>query len=197
MAEIKIEKKKSILPWIIMGLLLLAALLYFLFFRNDDDKVERVDDTTIVTDTDSVNARQNPSAVADYISFINADTASMGLNHIFTHDALVKLIDATDATANNQNFDIKADLDQARENAEKITSDPMDTQHANFIKSATAKITNALQNLQAAKFPDLASSSKSVQDASAAINNADLTLDQKQTVKNYFKEAGSLLQQMN
>lgn len=196
MAEIKIEKKKTIWPWILLGLLLLAGLFYFIFVRNDDETITNAENTTVVDNTDSSIVTTSPS-VSDYVSFVNADTASMGLNHLFTHDAIMKLINATEATANTQNFDIKADLDQARENAEKITEDPIDTEHANYIKVATTKITNALKNLQAAKFPDLSSSSKAVQDASSAISSADLTLDQRQTVKNYFMEAGSLLQKMN
>ena len=52
MAEIKIEKKRPIWPWII-ALLIIAALVYFMFLRNDetgsDSGVEI--ENTISTDT--------------------------------------------------------------------------------------------------------------------------------------------------
>ncbi len=43
MAEIKIEKKKPIWPWIILVLVILA-LLYFLVFADDDDDKDDMDD---------------------------------------------------------------------------------------------------------------------------------------------------------
>lgn len=42
MAEIKIEKKKSVWPWII-GIIILALLIYFLAF-NDRNEVKEVED---------------------------------------------------------------------------------------------------------------------------------------------------------
>ncbi len=199
MAEIKIEKKKTIWPWILLGLLILAAFLYFLFFRNDDNQTETIDNTTVVTDTSNMNSnpQAGTGAVAEYMAFVNADTATMGLDHVFTHNALNKLIAATEATAAKQNFDIKADMDKAREDADKINKDPTDTHHADFIKDATSKISEALQNMQREKFPELSSTSRTVKDASAAISTADLTLDQKQTVKEFFRQAADMLQKMN
>ncbi|NGY37816.1 hypothetical protein FQU23_009855 [Flavobacterium sp. XN-5] len=39
MAEIKIEKKKSVWPWIVVGLII-AALLYFLLLSNTETQSE-------------------------------------------------------------------------------------------------------------------------------------------------------------
>ncbi|OYQ37241.1 hypothetical protein CHU92_08600 [Flavobacterium cyanobacteriorum] len=48
MAEIKIEKKKPVWPWILL-LLGIIALIYFLFFRDreaEQDVIEEVEETT-------------------------------------------------------------------------------------------------------------------------------------------------------
>ncbi len=37
MAEIKIEKKKPIWPWILLGLIILAVIVYFVIADNGDD----------------------------------------------------------------------------------------------------------------------------------------------------------------
>lgn len=89
------------------------------------------------------------------------------------------------------------DLQRARELADKITDDPMATTHADNIKKAVEIINAALQNLQQAKYPELGAEAKKVLAASSNINIAELTLDQKETVKTYFKDAALLLQKMN
>lgn len=48
MAEIKIEKKKSIWPWII-GIIILALLIYFLAFNKRNDNTTKSTSTEEVT----------------------------------------------------------------------------------------------------------------------------------------------------
>lgn len=57
MAEIKIEKKKPVWPWILLGLIILGVILYFLLADErtddiddmDDDNIERIDTTNRTT----------------------------------------------------------------------------------------------------------------------------------------------------
>lgn len=53
MAEIKIEKKKPIWPWIIV-VLIISALLYFLFLENNEAKSESSTEIENTTSTDSI-----------------------------------------------------------------------------------------------------------------------------------------------
>ena len=53
MAEIKIEKKKPIWPWIV-ALLIISALVYFVFFRNYDATPESSIEIENATSTDSI-----------------------------------------------------------------------------------------------------------------------------------------------
>ncbi len=53
MAEIKIEKKKPIWPWII-AVLLVAALVYFIFLRDNSVQVQNtteIENSTIIDTT--------------------------------------------------------------------------------------------------------------------------------------------------
>lgn len=196
MAEIKIEKKNTVWPWIIAALLVLAVIIYFLFFRNDNDDAAAT--TTQAADTTSMaNTNENNSTVTDYVTFINSDTATMGLDHVYTHNALVKLTNATRAMADKTGFAAQADIDKAKDYADEITDEPTATTHADNIKNATGLLSTVLQNMQQVKYPQLNAEGQKVKDASADISTADLTLDQKHTVKTFFSDAADLLQKMN
>ena len=194
MTEIKIEKKATIWPWIIVGLLILAVVLYLLFFRNNNNN------NTVVANTDTtalIDTHENNDTVVSYLTFIKADTTKMALDHAYTSEAIMKLVAATRAMAGEANFTIKADLDKAEDDANQITKNPMATNHANLIKDAAMHIGTALQNLQHTKYPSLNSEADAVTSAASGINPDVLTLDQKPVVQSFFDKAGDLLQKMN
>ncbi|HET8753622.1 MAG TPA: hypothetical protein VFM59_04605 [Salinimicrobium sp.] len=79
MAEIEIEKKKPVWPWILLVLIILA-ILYFLVFADDDNTADDVDDTNIeqveeapleednnTADWDENDTLTSTSNVSDYI----------------------------------------------------------------------------------------------------------------------------------
>lgn len=199
MAEIEIEKKKPIWPWII-GLLILAALLYFFVFAdkdNDDDVRERPVTTEQVTTRDTIDERAqivNVSEVDEYKSYIQ--DPQMGVDHEYTHGALQKLIGATRAMARKTNVDIDADLSEASKKADEITKDPTATNHSKKIKSAAETITKALKTIQTEKTPNLDSEYKQVESTLALIDSDVKTLDQKKEIKAFFDSAGNLLTQI-
>jgi len=66
MAEIKIEKKKPVWPWILLGLIILAVI-FFVVFANEDDNEINTDDTEIR----EVNSRDTMGIThsSDYYSY--------------------------------------------------------------------------------------------------------------------------------
>lgn len=193
MTEIKIEKKKPVWPWILLGLGLLALLLYFFVFNNDSEKEEMAETPA----TALIDVHENNSTVAAYVTFINSDTNKMGLDHVFTNDALLKLTEATNAMADEVGYSVKADLDKAKEFADKITNDPFETSHADNIKKAADILAGSLKNLQQAKYPVLENEAAEVKSAADAINPETLTLEQRDAVKIFFAKAADLLEKMN
>lgn len=189
MTEIKIEKKKPVWPWILIGLGIIALLIYLLGFRD------RKEDEADTADLISVN--ENNSTVAAFVNYVEVDTNKMSLDHAYTNEALLKLTDATSAMAGEIGYDVRADLDKVKEYATQITKDPFETTHADNIRKAADILTNVLQNMQQAKYPGLTNEVAELRNASASINPAVLTLDQKDAVKSFFGKAADLLQKMN
>ncbi len=200
MAEIKIEKKKQVWPWLLAGLVIAALLVYFLIFRDNGNNTETVteaDSITNTNETDLLGVNENNSTVAAFVSFVENDTARMSLGHAYTNEALLKLIEATNAMANEVGYEVQADIEKVKEYAKMITNDPFETTHADSIRKAADILTNVLQNIQMAKYPSLADEVAALKIASKSIKPGVLTLDQRDSVKNYFAKAADLLQKMN
>ena len=122
MAEIKIEKKKPIWPWI-LALLVLALIIYFLFFKNTtviknetNTNRDTIVDRTEMQDDQYID--DNLTDVAAFVAFVKNDDGKMTLDHEYSHNALTKLIDATEEISSKVNFDSKMDLDNARKFAD-------------------------------------------------------------------------------
>lgn len=202
MAEINIEKKKPVWPWILLAILILGLIAWFVL--DDDDDVEEVTATEMVEedrrDSMTENASSNKeatTALAAYRKHVNSDTAKMGLDHVYTHKSLTLLTEALKQTAKQHNYNIEKDLSVVKQNADEIQKDPMSLKHADKIEVAFNNLTTAFKNFQNAKFSDLANDVKDLQDQADKLKPAEQTLEQKQIVKGYFDKAADLLNQMN
>lgn len=202
MAEIKIEQRKQIWPWLLLGLAIIALLIYFLGFRNngkttDTDTEDDADYITATDPIDLVDIKENNSIVAAYVDLVENSKDKMELDHAYTNEALLKLIEATNAIANEVDYEVRADLGKVKEYANMITKDPFNTTHADNIRKADDIIANVLQNIQKIHYPSLDIEVEDLKSAAASIKPAVLTLDQKEAVQNFFAKASDLLQKMN
>ena len=193
MAEIRIEKKEPVWPWLLLALGLTALLLYLFVFNKKDE----VADTGPAAPTNLIDVRENNATVASYVTFVQADTGRMSLNHAYTNEALLKLNDAINAMAGEAGFDVTANLDLAKQHADSITHKPFETTHANHIRKAADIFSTSMQNMQQAKYPSLANEAAEVRTAASVISPDILTLDQRDAVKGFFRAAAELLQKMN
>lgn len=66
MAEIKIEKKKAIWPWII-GIIILGLLIYFLAFNKDNKETETDKATTEELTQVNVNHSDETTLIAEVL----------------------------------------------------------------------------------------------------------------------------------
>lgn len=201
MAEIKIEKKSPIWPWILLIAVVIAILIYVFASGNDDDNTDDLQDNVteqpIEERSDRVQNALYNSSITTYVNFINDDPDVMGLDHEFTNEALLKLTNATTAMADEMDYDIQKDIEALKMHAEKITNDPFETSHANSIRDSADILSNILMNIQQKAFSNLASDAEEVKNAAAAIVSEELTLDQKEEVKNWFGKSANLLEKMN
>jgi hypothetical protein len=198
MAEIKIERKKRLWPLFLISLLVVSLLYYFFVYR--DNNPESLAESQTIENTDeneTISVNENNAVVTAYVNFIDNNKTEMSLNHAYTNEALLKLTEATRAVANEVGYDVKADLEKVEEYAKRIVKDPFETTHADNIRKAGDVLTDVLQKIQVAKYPGLGAEVEELRSATALIKPGILTLDQKDSVKNYFSKASDLLQKMN
>lgn len=200
MAEIKIEKKSPVWPWILL-VVFLAIIIYVFAFDNERNDTEyRQENTTEQKFEDDIEITQKSlhnSAVATYVNFIKEDSYPMGLDHEFTNEGLLKLINATTALAVELDYDIQKDVEALKRYADKITNEPFKTTHANSIRKSADILTNIIINIQQNAFTNFASDAKVLKDAASKIAPDKLTLDQKDAVKNWFRKSATILEKMN
>jgi cbb3-type cytochrome oxidase subunit 3 len=199
MTEIKIEKKKRKRPWILLLIITLIFIAYYLLLTGNKEeiaeaiKVSNIEEAEV---NEPISIKEDNVIVAAYVAFIDAGK-EMDLEHAYTHEALLRLADATQAIAGAVDYVLQVDLGQVREIAAFIQVDKFDTMHADSIRVATDIITTELSNIQVTKYPGLKSDIVELSAASAAINPTIHTLDQKDAVKLFFREAAELLVKMN
>ncbi|MDX1471565.1 MAG: hypothetical protein R3213_08720 [Flavobacteriaceae bacterium] len=212
MAQIEIEKKKPVWPWVLLVILVLGFIGYEIF---DNDENEALEDEAYVEETDTYGTVENESMkdmdndsetyvlgenskneIAALQTHLNSD-GEMGIDHEYTHGALAQLISAVRATANDLEVEIDAELAEANEKADHIMKNPTDVDHANKIKSAAQSIAQALLNIQSERFPELNSEANAVQQSANDIIVDTQTLNQKGDVKQFFDRAEELLTKMN
>jgi hypothetical protein len=215
MAEIKIEKKKPMWPWILLGLGVIAVLIYFLAFNDSNEQINKApkisklivvkemhevpktSDLIIAEETDLTSVKENNSTVEAYVNFVETGRNKMSLDHEYTNEAFLKLIEATDAMAGEVGYEVQADLDKVKEYAEMITNNPFETTDADNIRKADDVLTNVLRKIQMAKYPGLTNEVAELKNASESIKPGVMTLDQKDEVTNFFNKASELLKKMN
>lgn len=215
MAEIHVEKKKPVWPWIILVLVILA-ILYFLFFadgqNNDDlddmDTTEQVEDTTVweneTNDTADWDTNNNMNdtlgyaagGVSGYVAHIG-DESRMGVDHEYTNNALLQLISAVEGKARELNIEIESEMQQIRQDAQNLTQNPQARDHAGNIKNAGSGITNVLENIQQERFPELSQDVEQLRSSVEDIDPSVETLEQKDRINSFFHEAADVLQKMN
>lgn len=200
MAEIKIEKKRPIWPSILLALVVIGLIIYFINIRKQNQVTHNTSDDYELIDTnnsDLIDVKENNSTVASFVIFVENSQDEMNLDHEYTHEAIVKLANAIGAMANEIDYTLRADLDQAKKYAKMITLDPFANTHANSIRKATDISTSALKEIQQHKYPGLKNEVSALDDVSVSINPEALTLDQQDEVKAYFAKAAELLKKMN
>ena len=206
MAEIKIEKKKPIWPWIILVLVILALLYFFVFAGDEEEAIEEVeteqiDETAVLEDEEEDVAGYENEALADetvagYLAYVD-DEEKMGLDHEYTNNALISLMNAVQAQADEVDYDIAADMEVVKVAANKIQRDPLAGTHANSIKAAGARLAVILGKLQEAEYPELGAEVQEVKTAVENINVDVLTLNQKDQIIKFFDEAADVLRRMS
>ncbi|QDO94472.1 hypothetical protein FNB79_11020 [Formosa sediminum] len=201
MAEIKIEKKKPIWPWIV-GLLLVLAVIIFLFYASS--KADADDTNTnpfIPADTISSDHPMDRMPDADtgmpayqssttYLGKLQEqlqDSSAIGTDTIKTTKALYNLAYATTSKAVESNiYDSNAfkDLEKQLEHSEAEQVQ---------LKSMSTDITNVIETIQTKRAPNLESNVTQLKTATQALSDTAAWAKQDQNIKTYLMQAYEIL----
>lgn len=205
MAEIKIERKTPIIPWL-LGLLLLLFVVggvYLAFnYGNTAEEEAIADEVTmdeiIPNETEVIETNNLPEAVNDFILFANEEkqyaNGEMEIHHQYTSDAIRKMADALVAIADKKGM---ADQMNVQELSKKLNADAdaiqknwKSTDHADYIKQAFLQVSGAVNQLSDG------SSNESLKKEANDIDVNKLTLDQKADVKDFIDKTASVMKQL-
>lgn len=196
MTEIQIEKKKPVWPWI-LGFVILALLVYFIGFYHKNDTGQKPLQETLQT-VDLIDIKENNVTVTSFVKFMEEDTMKMNLDHTFTKEAFLKLMDATYAMAEEIGMDVGSNMDRVVKYVNRIVADPIETTHADDFREAAGILTiDVLKTMQQEKYPGLTNEMVELEQAVAALNPEVLILDQREAVKVFFQKTKELLDKMN
>ena len=210
MAEIDIEKKSGggkVWLWVIIALIV-AGLLYWWFAGDGDEPVEEIETEAIEDET--AMAEENtttweeetaatdvdidePSEFAEYIG----NEQKMGLDHEYTNNALVYLVDTLESEVEESDLDLNAEWQEVRAMADRITEDPLAETHANTIKEAGLRISSILLKLQEQANANLTTDVEEVRTAAQNIQKDVLTLNQKDQIMAFYEESADVLQKLS
>lgn len=215
MAEIKIEKKKPIWPWILIILIILAAI-YFFWYYNDsdynmDENLINNDSITQLDETEAYNNNledstalysghngtvMNEQAIADYLNFVDFDKdIDQEINNEYYRSAFFKLITATKRQSEITNVDISTDINLAMKNTEMLNNDPANT-NTTKLKATSENISNALRKIQQESYTNLLEETNAVDTASNNIVASGTIEENKNDINTFFDKAAILLQKM-
>ena len=210
MAEIKIEKKSPVWPWILLVLLIIAGIIYFMT-KEDEEAVTEIEQTEqveqameretdeseeMMDENNPMNESMDESIVA-FKNYVSNDEGMMGVDHEYTHEAFDRLVTAIKVVADNIDYNIETDLGMVKQKSDQIKKDPMSLKHANMIKDGFLTVVNTFQNMQEAKFSQLEMEVEELNQLANKVKNDTPTLDQKVTIKSFFDKSADLLITMN
>ncbi len=201
MAEIKIEKKAPIWPWIV-GLLLLmlvgAAIYFALADDNEEVIVEEIPMEEILPMEEESAVQTLPAEVQSFITFASEENnyteGQMDIHHKYTGEALRKMGDAVLALAAMKGMSDNIDapnLDtKLNAAADEIQENWKETDHADHIKKGFLLVSTALNQLaENSTNVDLKQEAKD-------IDPNTLTLEQKADVKDFINKTAMVMQKI-
>ncbi|MDW5290316.1 hypothetical protein [Formosa sp. PL04] len=211
MAEIKIEKKRPIWPWII-GLLVVIGIILFLFYAmSKDDNYPNDTITNEYSRTDTINANRSAiynttptndtvehyASSATYLVKLQEtlkDSATIGTDAAQTTQALKNLAYATAAKAEESNVYDTAALKNLESQLEQhtMTSDtPLD------LKTMSADITAVIADIQTSRAPNLNTEVSTLKQTSEKLSASTAWAKQQNTIQDYLKQAHNILVNIN
>lgn len=210
MAEIKIEKKKPVWPWILAVLVVLGIIVYFVYANPDRDLLnDDYDDVTNeqVMESDKPlgkkrDAFQPGEAYTQYAAFEGSirDSTRIAVDSSYTKKAYYNLCKAVAKKAEETNVEDSQALSDLKNFSMLITkvSSPLSSgETAKNFKTASDKVVKVLEDIQLKSYPNLQSQ---VSELKQVISKMDghISMDKQQdNLTQFLQKSRDVLKAMN
>jgi len=212
MAEIKIEKKSPIWPWILLAIALIAVVVYFVYGKEDtsvydDDMNNEAIDT--ISNNDSYNDEYQSTApyidsTRAVVEFENSiiDSTRIGVDSSYTKTAITNLAKVVAMKADELNVKPSIALDNLKflsdQSSETIDTEiPKEADVYNDFQKVSKDIVTVLESIQTENYPSLKKEVLELKQTSSKIDTNIATKEQQTTIQNFFSKAKEVVNSMN
>lgn len=212
MAEIKIEKKSPIWPWILLVLAVIAIIVYFVY--NNDNNTNTIYDNDARSETsDNIpntfdprygTATPNGDSNVAIQEFENSvlDSSRIAVDSIYTKTAIVNLAKVVSMKADELDIQPSLALENLKFYSEQVpvstdTEIPGKKDIYNNFKTVSKDIVTVLESIQTENYPFLEDDVKELKQTSSKIENNIATQEQQTTVQTFFEKAKEVVNNMN
>ena len=212
MAEIKIEKKKPVWPWILLAIIILAVIAYFVLADEEtDDYTDDVNTQEMGTGNNvrddetenNIGYENGAASTKGTIAYTEAmsDSTRIATDSLYTKTALYNLSRAVAAKAsqNGVNSEELKELiiyNSKMPNASRVNETESGMMSEDF-KNLSDNIVIVLDSIQNKNYPSLETELNDLKETSADITTTAAVGDQKNTLRAYFRKANNVLNKMN
>lgn len=206
MAEIKIEKKSPIWPWILLVIAVIAIIAYFLYNNNDNSiydnggNSETMDTISNTYEESTAPHMGSTSAVQEFENSVK-DSTRIGIDSTYTKTATINLAKVVLMKADELNLQPSIALENLRyysDQSDGMTNSelPERSDIINF-KTVSNDIVAVLEILQTKSYPSLQDEVAELKQTSNKIDNNMATKEQQGTIQAFFTKARKVVNNMN
>lgn len=206
MAEIKIEKKSPIWPWILLVIAVIAIVAYFVYNNDNDDNSiydNESHDEQMNTNSNTYEDAQHMDATSAAQEFENSvtDSTRIGIDSTYTKTAIINLAKVVSMKADELNVQPSIALENLKYYSDERDGMP-NTELAessdviNF-KTVSNDIVAVLEILQTKNYPSLQDEVAELKQTSNKIDNNMAAKEQQVTIQTFFTKARKVVNNMN
>lgn len=213
MAEIKIEKKKPIWPWILVILIVLAIIAYLVYENQDRDDFnddfdddytnEQVMDSTDIelNNGDTYNAA-NTDTYDSYTAYEGSisDSTRIAVDSSYTKKAYFNLTKAVVKKADEHSLEDSQALSDLRNFSmlyTRVSSSSSGSEEDKNFKTASDKVTKVLEAIQTKSYPELQSEVADLRQVTDKVDGSIRMNMQQSHIYAFLEKSRDVLRSMN
>ncbi|MCL8009125.1 hypothetical protein M8845_16975 [Gelidibacter japonicus] len=211
MAEIKIDRKKPVWPWILLILVVLGIIAYLVYDSPErDDHIDDIDDDVTnehVIDSDggqsgTTGAYSAGTAYDQYTAFEGSirDSTRIAIDSSYTKKAYYNLSKAVAKKADEHNVEESQALIDLRNFSMLITkvSSPLSSaESAKNFKTASDKVAKVLEDIQIKSYPELQSQIADLKQVTSEMDGYISMDKQQDNITQFLQKSRDVLKAMN